>query len=325
MSIFHNFPFVASFINFYLRFRKFGNGEFPLGTHKMPTVQDVVNKFEKFDPEMKAKELMEYEEELTKNTVYMPARVKRKLEWKQKRSEINGESNGVDNGNAWIEEENDENEMPKKKKKQKKSVKVAENEESDEVPSKVMKKMKKLRVSLPNTTKADEKDTNAEENAKKLIKEWMKKGKEVESSPKTKKSSKVMQKHEKEDTHEASTPKSKSLVLNPFAAASSSTSKKKPQTPKNKLKGKGLLLSQQTTPTKQTNNDFDSSEKRVKIALNMNMVQEKHEYIEAVKNSPVPYDSSKKPAKGLLKPNLLPSPINPFYKKRIGLKFNDTL
>lgn len=294
----------------------------------MPTVQDVVNKFEKFDADAKALELMEYEEDLARNTVYMPPRVKRKLEWKQKRilnggahSDDKKERNGVENGsgNEWIEEENDENELPKKK-KQKKSGKVKESTvpEVEETPSKETKKMKKQRMSLPNVKTKDGKVSTAEEKTKSLIDDWIKRGKEAEMTPK------AVQKSQKDKKEEFSTPKSKSLVLNPFAA---STTSKKKQT-KEKLKGKGLLLSQMkmTTPTnnKQTNT-FDSSEKRVKIALNRNMVQEKHEYIEAVKNSPVPYDSSKKPTKGLLKPNWLPSPINPFYKKRIGLKFNDTL
>lgn len=283
----------------------------------MPTVQDVANKFEKFDPEQKALELLEFEEDLAKNTVHMPPRVKRKMEWKKKRMLNDGtvSHEEKESENGWIEEENDENELPQKK-KQKKSVKIKESkkeveESSPKKDSKKLKNAKKQRMSLPTT---------AEENAKSLIKDWIKKGKELEKELPSPKAKKVVQKDEKE---EFSTPKAKSLVLNPFAAAS--TSKKKQ--PREKLKGKGLLISQMTTPTnnKQTNNTFDSSEKRVKIALNRNMVQEKHEYIEAVKNSPVPYDSSKKPTKGLLKPNLLPSPINPFYRRRIGLKFNDTL
>lgn len=61
--------------------------------------------------------------------------------------------------------------------------------------------------------------------------------------------------------------------------------------------------------------------KRVKIALNKNVAQDLVEHIKQVKSSPqLPYDSSKKPSKSLLKPNLIPSPINPFYKKKIGLK-----
>ncbi|XP_003436209.2 ribosomal RNA processing protein 1 homolog [Anopheles gambiae] len=61
--------------------------------------------------------------------------------------------------------------------------------------------------------------------------------------------------------------------------------------------------------------------KRVKIALNKNVAQDLVEHIKQVKSSPqLPFDSAKKPSKSLLKPNLIPSPINPFYKKKFGLK-----
>lgn len=64
-----------------------------------------------------------------------------------------------------------------------------------------------------------------------------------------------------------------------------------------------------------------SAEKKVKIVLQMNKSQEATEYIRQLKQSPnLPFDSNKKPLKGVLKPNLMPSPINPFYKKMIGLK-----
>lgn len=66
---------------------------------------------------------------------------------------------------------------------------------------------------------------------------------------------------------------------------------------------------------------FLSAEKRVKIALKMNKSQEVTEYHRQLKQSPnLPYDSAKKPLKGVLKPNLTPSPINPFYKRLIGMK-----
>lgn len=67
--------------------------------------------------------------------------------------------------------------------------------------------------------------------------------------------------------------------------------------------------------------------KRVKIALKHNTSQNPIEYIQQIRSSPnIPYDAKKKPGKGLLKPNAMPSPINPFYKKKIGLKLlNDTI
>lgn len=71
------------------------------------------------------------------------------------------------------------------------------------------------------------------------------------------------------------------------------------------------------TPSTPTN-----AEKKVKIMLQLNRSQDTSEYIRQLRSSPkIPYDSAKKPGKGLLKPNLLPSPINPHYKKKIGLEF----
>lgn len=97
------------------------------------------------------------------------------------------------------------------------------------------------------------------------------------------------------------------LVKNPFATPKNSASKLK-----------------RSLATPQT--DGPAEKKRVKIALNKNIFQDLHQHIQQVKSSPqVPFDSSKKPPKGALKPNLMPSPINPFYRKKIGLKLNDTL
>lgn len=108
------------------------------------------------------------------------------------------------------------------------------------------------------------------------------------------------------------------LVLNPFAKHTGSVKKQKepkasPATPRIQLPPAGAS---------------SSSGKRVIIALNRNKAQSPHEYIKQVKDSPnLPYDSSRKPSKSLLKPNVIPSPINPFYQKKIGLKlsFNDSM
>lgn len=108
------------------------------------------------------------------------------------------------------------------------------------------------------------------------------------------------------------------LVKNPFAATNGSAAKKvkepeSPKTPVNKLTSAAVQLK---TPT--------SSGKRVKIMLERNMAQEKSEYFRQLRNSPqIPFDSTKKPLKGLLKPHSMPSPINPYYKKKIGLQLDN--
>lgn len=76
-----------------------------------------------------------------------------------------------------------------------------------------------------------------------------------------------------------------------------------------------------TTIFSTPNSALMSAEKRVTISLKMNKSQEVAEYMRQLKQSPsLPYDSAKKPLKGALKPNLTPSPINPFYKRLIGMK-----
>ncbi|XP_011199133.2 ribosomal RNA processing protein 1 homolog [Bactrocera dorsalis] len=102
------------------------------------------------------------------------------------------------------------------------------------------------------------------------------------------------------------------LVPNPLAKKLHNVS-----TPVNAKKG--TSTANNSTPT--------GSIKRVKIALKHNTAQNPSEYIKQIRSSPnLPYDADKKPGKGLLKPNSMPSPINPFYKKKIGLRLaNDTI
>lgn len=57
--------------------------------------------------------------------------------------------------------------------------------------------------------------------------------------------------------------------------------------------------------------------KRVKIVLQRNTAQHTSDYIQQVKQSPaIPFDANKKPPVGVLKASPIPSPINPFYKKK---------
>ncbi|XP_065362738.1 ribosomal RNA processing protein 1 homolog [Calliphora vicina] len=105
------------------------------------------------------------------------------------------------------------------------------------------------------------------------------------------------------------------LVLNPMAKQRLIDH---PSTPVNSKKTSFSAANTPKTP---------GSAKRVKIALKHNTSQNPLEYIQQIRSSPnIPYDAKKKPGKGLLKPNAMPSPINPFYKKKIGLKLlNDTI
>lgn len=112
---------------------------------------------------------------------------------------------------------------------------------------------------------------------------------------------------------------STSLVLNPFAKKTN-----KSLSENTNKQNKGMKKAKSTTLIHQ-NQMTTPQQKKVKIVLQKNTIQKPSDYIQQVRSSPqVPYDAGKVPAKGLLKPNLTPSPINPFYKKKIGLKFNES-
>lgn len=112
-----------------------------------------------------------------------------------------------------------------------------------------------------------------------------------------------------------STPLPISIQLENGVPKASTKKQKKTATISNETpSAKALLLCQPGTST-------PKEERRVKIALKMNRSQEVTEYITQLKESPAaPYDSAKKPLKGALKQGLAPSPINPFYKRLIGMK-----
>ncbi|XP_054005019.1 ribosomal RNA processing protein 1 homolog [Hylaeus anthracinus] len=60
-----------------------------------------------------------------------------------------------------------------------------------------------------------------------------------------------------------------------------------------------------------------NAKKRVKIALQRNTAQHTSEYILQLRKSPsIPFDANRKPLVGVLKASPIPSPINPFYKKK---------
>lgn len=68
------------------------------------------------------------------------------------------------------------------------------------------------------------------------------------------------------------------------------------------------------------NKSFDTP-KRVKFALKNNSMQAPVDYYKSIRQSPnIPFDGTKKPTKTNLKPST-PSPINPFFKKKMKLKY----
>lgn len=164
----------------------------------------------------------------------------------------------------------------------------------------------------PESTKSPKVKKSKLNNATPIVANSIEKTPESSKSPKVKKS-----KLNNDDTP---------VVAKVNSIEKTPESSKSPKTPKStdqKVKSTSKLAQSKTS----TPNIFadkpastPSSEKKVKIALKMNKSQEVTEYIRQLKQSPHPYDSAKKPSKGVLKPNLAPSPINPFYKRLIGLE-----
>jgi ribosomal RNA-processing protein 1 len=238
------------------------------------------------------------------------------------------------------EEESNEstanNESLKLNKKKKKKV------TEEETPRKIKIKRKKSLQNETTTSKSSDDEciadtpststTNSVKESSKLnkktkkdkIDEWSEPLQEGETEiflPSRKHKLKMLQ--NLENNSEESTS---NLVLNPFAKHTGNSS----ATAASSKKAKLSTSSSTTTPRIQQGafTKSGSTGKRVIIALNKNKAQSPHEYIKQVKDSPnLPYDSNKKPTKSLLKPNAIPSPINPFYQKKIGLKlnFNETM
>ncbi|XP_034827453.1 ribosomal RNA processing protein 1 homolog [Maniola hyperantus] len=77
------------------------------------------------------------------------------------------------------------------------------------------------------------------------------------------------------------------------------------------------IMKKDGTPKKKVNME---TPKKVKFVLKNNSMQETVDYYKSVRQSPnIPFDSSKLPTKTNLKPST-PSPINPFFKKKLKLK-----
>lgn len=344
------------------KFRKFQDDIFPLGISTVPQAND--DNDSDIDLDLKAMELAEFEKKLAIGDVDSEGsdfdedldnrkhgKLKRKSkdatsktkDKKQKLSKLHNErffkepTEDFSKDNSQHEEEEEETEatpVPSELKVKKKKSRDSE-ESSDGKPRKI--KVKK-RKSLPADIKINGSESSAPkdflvEKPKKAIKlhkdsspsssgssqpfnvtedEWAEPLKDGEVDffvPSRKQKLKALQQLD-------SSPQT-NLVLNPFAKHTGSIKKQKETT-----------KTSPTTPRIQLTASTSSSGKRVIIALNRNKAQSQHEYIKQVKDSPnLPYDSSKKPTKSLLKPHVIPSPINPFYQKKIGLKlnFNDTM
>lgn len=346
-------------------FRKFANDVFPLGIKTMPQARDENEdsaididlkaiQLAEFEKKLAIgdvdSESSDFDEDLDnrkhgklKRKSKDESKVKVK-EKKQKLSKLHNQrffKTSEDFSRDMSQEEEEDAESvtePVEHKIKKNKKKAAENGTADEpVQRKIKKQKKRKQAEAAETDLTVTKDNKEEESPKKALK--LKK----ESSPSSSKAFKesdVWSEPLKDGEVEIFVPSRKqklkalqlaeeneqksNLVLNPFAKNGSSGGTSG-LTKKSKNKQQSSF---ETPPPRiKLQQTSKSNGKRVIIALNKNIAQSENEYILKVKQSPnLPQQNLKlKPVKSLLKPNALPSPINPFYKKKsLKMDFNKT-
>lgn len=330
------------------KFQIYQTGKFPLGIHNMPRPHLKSEK-----PLMKTK--VEALENLENDMLSTTRKLKQLSKKKRKKllASLNYSDVDEDTFENFIE-----NSLPKslkngekgKKRKSLPSMSWVEEEIENEVsPSKVQKTEEPTTQINEQATTKKQKKVNQKNQKRKQLSD---KSNVAEATSTVVQEDKEKEKEEKQQTSEWDEPltegeieyfipskkiqlqqaneKLTDIVPNPFAhLTKKSAQPNSPQTPKNQLLGKKakLALSAKAAKESPASSSPYTPAKRVKIMLQKNTAQNPSEYIKQIKSSPnLPYDATKKPSKGLLKPNSMPSPINPFYKKKIGLKLlNDTL
>jgi ribosomal RNA-processing protein 1 len=235
------------------------------------------------------------------------------------------------------DENNVQNEVKVVKKKKKKSQMANGDKSSDEnaTPRKIkLQKRKKKSSEVENVNGTTEVSPSSKGSTQpfKECDEWSEPLKDGEVEffvPSRKQKLKALQAAEATttttaDDEDSLTPSTSKLLVNPFAKQQNSSVPAK----KLKMSEEGAFHTPKSSSVapriKASSSSNTNSGKRVIIALNKNIAQSENDYIKQVRQSPnLPTNNlSLKPTKSLLKPNALPSPINPFYQKKIGLKID---
>ncbi|XP_067640894.1 ribosomal RNA processing protein 1 homolog [Eurosta solidaginis] len=337
-------------------FKIYQQGEFPLGVKRMPRFQAKTDK-----PLMKEKiEQLENVE----NELFAVGRKLKQLNKRKRRKFLKSinftevdESNfdqtilkalpkqylqerkrkATAVMNAWVEEEIDTDVFPKKKQKQKTKLDISKKLEEKVAPVNRNEKEHKQKKGKPDFEGKTATETTKE--AEEKIAKKIKSNKAERTNPSEKSELNLNNKPEDIETKKSLDKQGNKAKLSwetPLAEGEIEyfiPSRKIQLRNANTSLVRNPMVGNATTPISvKKAQSFSStpntgSAKRVKIALKRNTSQNPSEYIRQIKSSPnVPYDADKKPGKGLLKPNSMPSPINPFYKKKIGLRLaNDTL
>lgn len=332
------------------RFKTFATGTFPIGIRKLGISRDDI---QMPSVDEKAEEILQFEEEM-----YGEQRQLKKLS-KRKRKHVLANNSDLselqekvrkiaklknDSNNSWVEEE-----MPQNVSLYSDGEENGVNDEPitngklDEVDAKhsnntdiSVRKLKKKKVKNGNAdTKLNDTVENNEPNVAiktTATKETLTKDKEINKTPKkSPKPPKVKNDDWTEPLKEGEVEyfipakKLKSRVSITRVEGKAVNGDVTPKASPIKLKATAQTSTPISTPVNGpsvlSNSLTASRKKNVKIMLKMNQSQEAVEYVRQLKQSPsLPFDSKQKPLKGVLKPNLLPSPINPYYKKLIGME-----
>lgn len=334
-------------------YRKFATGVFPIGIQRIKVDRDEI---ELPDVEEKAVDFLEFENELygkQRELKRMTKRKRRRITSDVKLfDEFQAKSEKVakikHQANTWTEEdisidENVVDDEPPKKKKKKKTISITAELNKNGPIVGADQKMENNRKNAGWDTPLDDGEVEyfiptkkqqlngvphitktAESTTVHVITPKATPSKATPSKANKPKSNGIT------DNIENKTPKIKKIKQNAVTPNANSEQRiNSPKFPSEKKVISTPMLANSKTSTPNIfldkaattpSSSIASAEKRVKIALKMNRSQEVVEYMRQIKQSPhLPYDSAKKPSKGVLKPNLAPSPINPFYKKLIGL------
>lgn len=337
-------------------YKKFATGVFPIGIQRLKVDRDEI---ELPDVDEKAAELLEFENDLYGKQRELKRLTKRKRRRivsdaklfdefqakSEKVAKIKNQANTWTEEDISVEDSEVDGEPPKKKKKKKAKAPANDSVAADAStqsngPATVSAEQKKGKKH--KGTEWDEPLADGEVEYFIPMKKQQMNGvphitKTADSTSVhviTPKTNKPKSNGVQPDNDENQTPKMKKPKQNattPATPAEPKVNASPKVSPEKKVKSTSMLAQSKTstptifvdktaTPSAASSSVTASAEKRVKIALKMNRSQEVVEYIRQIKQSPhLPYDSAKKPSKGVLKPNLAPSPINPFYKKLIGL------
>ncbi|CAD6227372.1 GSCOCG00006142001-RA-CDS [Cotesia congregata] len=315
-------------------FTNLSQGEMPIG---VKTVEVFKKKPKDINPSKAAARFLAFEDKL-----YSDSKLRRLKKKKRKRA-LEMETNGIVD-NAQNNEDEEEEVAVEKPKLKKQKIDTDEDEVTAKSPEKALKKKKTKQIEeLSNGDFTDKSKLKKSIQSKSEIKSKKVKTNKLKSRRNSilsqmydeiedfsdfkaglQSKNKKQIKYDLDNSWDVSIndyPSTPTSPVIPPADLASSTTPSPPSTPKNCLLDKVVSVPILSTPQfpalkKIKIQVSNCLKKRVKIVLDRNTAQNTSEYIKQLRSSPaIPFDASRKPLVGVLKPSPISSPINPFYKK----------